>query len=306
MFGDAIAVPFGIAIQTGAWCYDVRVTGIPSSAHDNRFAAIGWSSVEYRGAWLWLFSLLCCTATTMFRRVCAFAGNPLTEPHGISSYDGLFAGVVVFGSSVRIIVDGVEVESVAIPDKETEHFDVTCYVAMVPDGSSSVAFAVDGKRLSSVVPVPTAVTALRPYLVSQHPSTLTIDFGAATSFAAVGTGDGSPLPPRSLREFVFQAKQERVLRIAQHERFALGKLVGRWAREGLLVTPLVGTDLYHVQRSSVPATKRFTFITAFIPGMCLNSGAYAYEVRSFASCRYGAWSLYLRMRGVRGCARCCV
>ena len=198
---------------------------------------------------------------------------------GAAASDGCFIGVTcgVASVSVVMVVDGVKTVMTSAPLSHARGLGTR--ITALCDFTASpptVSLGCDGVPLGPPVHVPPSVCGLRPYLLSRRPSTVTVDINTASAF-----------PAPTVRELVRAEKGHRVLDMAIGEGYTIGVPTARWVPGGLTVT-LEGPNGYVIQRSELPAAKRFPFVSAFLPGLALSEGVFAYEV---TQCCHGLLSL---------------
>jgi hypothetical protein len=137
--------------------------------------------------------------------------------------------------------------------------------------SPGVHIRLAGSEAARVVPIPEHVKLWKPYFYAEYPTVVTVH--------PLALADDERLED-SLLGFVQRKFVERLKQSALVNGFLLGVPTARWALAGIAaVEHRSPTSLmYVVQRSPVVATRRFPFVTFFVPGMCLMNGCYAYEV----------------------------
>ncbi len=146
-------------------------------------------------------------------------------------------------------------------------------------------FLWNGKPCGPLLSVPPQFTALRPYAVSRHPSTVILDLDGSIALAASHVAS-----PKSLFQHIGLEKRGRLLRRFLQEGFTLGAIEPRWRRHGLGVIPASRPSTWLVQRTDLPAFRRHPFVTAFVPGVCLSQGHMGFEVNISSAGGTFVWS----------------
>lgn len=176
-------------------------------------------------------------------------------------------GVSIFKGCVRVGRDG---EVISLPPA-TRCLSI-CLGLSVGDEDSVVQIKSSVYDGVITMPIPGGDLPWKPYFLAVFPIMITVH--------PLSLSEGSRVE-ESLLGFVQRKYIERLQASARLNGFPLGFPTARWALAGIsAVENRSSTSLtYTLQRSSLVATRRFPFVTFFIPGMCLMNGCFAYEVR---------------------------
>lgn len=275
VFTDMVVSSFGVLVREGAWSFDVAVC-LPEGHilnSSNILAAAGWAPVGYLGA----LASACCVSPFLIPLCFWFCcvGNPLLLGLDVPS-DPLYSmcgGIGFCGDSVGSLPldEGQTLTHLQPIGGSSVVLTCGCDLRSTP---RTMVFQVNGTPVGPPVPIPVGVTGIRPIIAARSPVSVSVDWGCRLT--------SSPLC-QPLQRYIDSLRAARMLKVAKLCDFPLGVPVGRFAPQGLTVTgPVIAPDtrshVYTIQRSAFPATKRFSNISCYVPGVCMTGGCLAYEV----------------------------